>query len=361
MLRICNFVLAGSMIVGSPALADGVQEVFGESTNGLQPLVLITRLPEKHDWILGMNFFARTNIPPHAWLTISNRVSSRLAIKLPSGKELQPKNPDARGALHLPAQTTVGDVMRGYWGGVRIRGAMWLMNDGANSGETSGQTTTFSLREAFEIPFDMDVTLDLTPLLYKVETNMETVHLVEFPPIRIQLLANGGIRADHILHRLMGDEDLGLQPLISLTKTDSDWDVAVGFFPADRPRYHWLKPTNDYCSELRLWLSDGSEVRSQNPKLLAAMRLPPEIVVTNRALSSSEAEPWLTIVELNRVAQFSLRSAFDIAYTNDVALQITPLLYRVDVTSTRAHLVHLPPLRVKLLPDGSVQRLTDGP
>ena len=57
------------------------------------------------------------------------------------------------------------------------------------------------------------------------------------------------------------------------------------------------------------------------------------------------------------VPGFNLRSAFDQPFTNDVVLEITPLLYRVDTNGTTAHLVEFPPVTVELKADGGASRL----
>jgi len=56
-------------------------------------------------------------------------------------------------------------------------------------------------------------------------------------------------------------------------------------------------------------------------------------------------------------ANFSLQSAFDVSFTNDVVLQITPLIYKVETNEVTAHLIEFLPIKMKLLSNGEVQKL----
>jgi len=52
----------------------------------------------------------------------------------------------------------------------------------------------FCLQDVFHISVTNDLVLEVTPLIYKVETNRVTAHLVEFAPIRIKLTADGKVQ-----------------------------------------------------------------------------------------------------------------------------------------------------------------------
>jgi len=62
------------------------------------------------------------------------------------------------------------------------------------------QPASFSLREAFNLPFTNDVILEIKPLMYKVHTNNPMLELARQPvwlqdirAIRVKLNANGTV------------------------------------------------------------------------------------------------------------------------------------------------------------------------
>jgi hypothetical protein len=167
----------------------GMPETWGEATNCLQPDILI----EKHGvgWQIDINLYAQTNFLKNTWLKITNRIGSKLQLWLTNGMELPPTNPAVLAAMNLPSRTTVSDIMRNVHPS-NTRGLQWLPVVG--QGMVAGEFYTsagFNLQSAFDVSFTNDVVLQITPLIYKVETNEITADLVEFPPIKIKLLASG--------------------------------------------------------------------------------------------------------------------------------------------------------------------------
>ncbi|MGD0207195.1 MAG: hypothetical protein ABSC89_06285 [Verrucomicrobiota bacterium] len=113
----------------------------------------------------------------------------------PDGVELKSTNSSVLAATNLPYQTTVSNIMRGVHPSNR-RGSQWLSVVGQpiTAGKFYPSVTFFRLCDAFDISFTNDVVLQITPLIYKVETNEVTAHLVEFPPIKMKLLSNGEVQ-----------------------------------------------------------------------------------------------------------------------------------------------------------------------
>ncbi len=72
------------------------------------------------------------------------------------------------------------------------RGMQWLWTE---PGALSGAGIIY-LQSVFNTSFSNDVVLQVTPMLYKVETNDVTAHLVEFPPIKVRLMSNGDVRKE---------------------------------------------------------------------------------------------------------------------------------------------------------------------
>lgn len=195
-LLLVSFILSGVFSAcaqtptGQSREFSGLHEVEGEATNGLQPRIFITH--SRTDWHIDITYIAQTNFANYAWLNVSNRVGSKLQLCLTNGMEVPPKSPDAFGALYLPATTTVSNVMAGSWIPRRQRAAQWLMHWGAKIGE-SEQAVTFSLRNAFGDSVTNDVVLQIAPIIYRVDADRTTAHLVEFPGIKINLKSDGKI------------------------------------------------------------------------------------------------------------------------------------------------------------------------
>jgi hypothetical protein len=171
----------------------GMPEVWGEATNGFQPDILIEKF--ETDWHIDIELFAQTNFEKNTWLKITNRVGSKLQLWLTNGVELKSTNSSVLAATNLPCQTTVSDIMRGVHPSNR-RGSQWLSVVGQPiaAGKFYPSVTFFRLCDAFDISFTNDVVLQITPLIYKVETNGTAAHLVEFPPIKMKLLSNGKVQ-----------------------------------------------------------------------------------------------------------------------------------------------------------------------
>lgn len=179
----------------SPSERFSLHEIFGEPTNNIQPEIEIQKSGTNwSDWSIGIDFIAKANFTRNTWLKITNRVGSKLQLWLTNGMELQSTNSGVLAAMNLPAQTTVSEVMHGVHPS-NTRGMQWLRTNptGVGSGDIAS-ATTFSLQNAFDVSFTNDVVLQISPLIYKVETNGAIAHLVEFPPIKMKLMANGNVQ-----------------------------------------------------------------------------------------------------------------------------------------------------------------------
>ncbi len=163
---------------------------WGVATNGLQPLIRIERADK--DWSFEMIYLAQNNFPESAWLRVTNRVGSRMKVIETNGVERPLKDASALAAWQIPVDTSVSNVMQGVERSRRV--LQWWRTGLTNS--VAGKlysSTTFSLIPLYETPFTNDCTLQMSPLIYRVDSSGTTAHLIEFPVMRFKLKANGTV------------------------------------------------------------------------------------------------------------------------------------------------------------------------
>ena len=204
MLRlICCLFLIGLLAPGKSLIADDVankdnaplldarndyQQIWGDPTNGLQPAII---LGYSAGWDVCINLLAQEDFPGHMWLAISNRVGSRVELWRTNGTQVLSKDADVLNAFHLPKHTTVSEIVQGVHPRNK-RGMQWWRLARPTRAQTSAQyRTVWTLQSAFEMSPTNDYVLKISPLIYKVETNEVTAHLVEFPHIAIKLMTDG--------------------------------------------------------------------------------------------------------------------------------------------------------------------------
>jgi hypothetical protein len=191
----CDIVAAQDSITKTNPIVTAqnhIQQMWGGATNGLSSYLLVERYDTGWEFFLG--FLAQTNFSSHRWLDITNRVGSKLELWQTNGASIVSKKPDVLDAFHLPKQTTVSEVMR-HSSIPRAQRAYqwWLVGRPVNVG-TTYESLSFKLQSVFDVTLTNDYLLQVTPLLYKVETNETTAHLIEYPPIKIKLMANGDVQ-----------------------------------------------------------------------------------------------------------------------------------------------------------------------
>ena len=169
------------------------QVISGEATNGLQPDIILGCSGE--GWHVFISLRARDDIPGFTWLAITNHVGSKVELWYTNGVQVLSKNADIVNAFHLPKTTTVSEVMHSGYPRDRRGLQWWRAGNPAGSGTSSAYTQRWILRTAFNMSPTNDYVLKISPLVYKVETNASTAHLVEFPCVTVKLLTNGRVQA----------------------------------------------------------------------------------------------------------------------------------------------------------------------
>jgi hypothetical protein len=159
----------------------------------------------------------------------------------------------------------------------------------------------------------------------------------------------------------------GLQPYIDFNRSESGWDVDIIMrAQIDCPAKTWLKVTNTVGSELRLFETNGLQIDSTNPAVLAAFHLPEQAAVADILSYHSRRgriyQWWgagraVSAGVPGETANFKLESVFSLSPTNEYVLDVTPLLYKVTTNGAAADLVEFPPVKIKLMPNGRVSKI----
>jgi len=170
------------------------KEVVGSATNGLSCGLIV--VPTSCGWDIDIQLAAETNYPARVWLRITNQVGSQLELQRTNGSAVASTNVDALAAFHLPLRTTVSEIMQ-HSSIPRDRRAYqwWLVGHAARVGDYY-ETALFKLESVFPICLTNDYVLRVTPLIYKAETNDNSVNLIKFPPVKIRIYSNGDVRKE---------------------------------------------------------------------------------------------------------------------------------------------------------------------
>jgi hypothetical protein len=169
-----------------------MREVKGNATNGLQPCIDFNA--SSNGWDIDISMLARADFSERTWLKVTNHVGSKLELWQTNSAPVFSTNADIWAAFHLPEQTTASEIIRHSFIRPDRRAYQWWRAGRPVSEGELDYTANFKLETAFDIFPTNDYVLQITPLIYKVETNEVTAHLVEFPPIKIKLMANGNVQ-----------------------------------------------------------------------------------------------------------------------------------------------------------------------
>jgi hypothetical protein len=166
------------------------REFLGEPTNGLQSYVSVSTYGK--NWYFELGFLAQTNFSGTTWLKITNTTGSKLELWRTNGIQISSTNPDVLAAMHLPEQAAVSEISNFHPRQGRVY-QWWTVGRPIRAGMQYA-SASFDLQRAFDISLTNDMVLQVTPLIYKVETNEVKANLVEFPPIKVKLKSNGHVQ-----------------------------------------------------------------------------------------------------------------------------------------------------------------------
>jgi hypothetical protein len=191
-MKLSHIVWLTTLVAVSPPLvnAQPTNTHFDPDANisltskALRPVLFCDRKGD--DWEILLQFRTVEPFERFTWLQTANPIGGQLQVCLTNGVLCQPKNPKVLEAFNLPFYTTVSNALRGVpW---ETRTSHWPRD------RVGFQTAGFSLKSVYGMSFTNDVLLQMVPLMYKENTNTQTVWLVSFPPLRVKLKADGTIQ-----------------------------------------------------------------------------------------------------------------------------------------------------------------------
>lgn len=203
-LTISSMIFTSDLVIGQNVQANGNtgwNRIECSQVDGLQPVIdfildhnAINFYPPRNGWEIDIALASQTNFPARTWLKVTNYVGSKLELWQTNGVQIISTNATILGAFHLPKQTKVSEILSHSFSPRNQRAYQWWLVGHPANEWSSDYTANFMLESAFDISLTNDYVLQITPLIYKVETNGVTAHLVEFPPIKVKLMANGNVQ-----------------------------------------------------------------------------------------------------------------------------------------------------------------------
>lgn len=189
LVSLCGCLVASAESQAPSRSPRPFNEILGPPADGLRPSITFTRLNDQ--WIIQTTFIALEALRPNSWLKTTNRVGAKLKLTSNDGRTIPLVDSSAAAAWNLPVQANVSDIMAGVKRGQRVL-LWWPASSRTTAAGKKFPAAVFDL-SCFESAITNDVKLEMTPLMYKVEANHKTAHLVDFPPVRVELKTNGSL------------------------------------------------------------------------------------------------------------------------------------------------------------------------
>lgn len=155
----------------------------------------------------------------------------------------------------------------------------------------------------------------------------------------------------------------GLLPIILTSTPVTNLEITISFtVESNIPGYHWLKITNEVGAKIRLWKTNGVEVPLKDASANAAWGLPLKTTVSNvmkGIAPERRAQLWWASAEPTPSKtyygySFLLEPLFGIRLTNDVILDLRPLMYQASRSNLNVQLVEFPPIKITVKPNGDI-------
>jgi hypothetical protein len=150
-------------------------KISGAETDGLVPVVYLYKSTPEIGWDIEVGVRVEGDASGYQLFRVKNNFSSRIRLWQRNGSEVPSSNRDLESSFLFPKELgNLSKLDRLY----RIEGQV-------------NSIAAFGLRYPFKIFLTNDALLEITPLIYKMETNSQIARLVNFQPIRITLHTNG--------------------------------------------------------------------------------------------------------------------------------------------------------------------------
>jgi hypothetical protein len=158
---------------------------------------------------------------------------------------------------------------------------------------------------------------------------------------------------------MMGIATNGLKPVIQFVRLEKGWGVQIIFVgQTNFLRNTWLHITNKVGSKVRVWETNGVEIQLRDSSALAASSLPVQSTVSNvmqgvvRSRRGMQWWPhgkdWSGEGAMDPAYYFLLQPIVGVPITNDIKIELHPLIYRANTNNEGVQLVEFSAIRAKL-------------
>jgi len=154
-----------------------LQKIEGVEAGGLEPCVYLYKVPASYGWEVDVAVCAKVEALHSQFFKVPNHVGSKVQIWSANGSEVLSNDRDLIASAHLPKET-------GHIGNLE---ALYL-SDGLMT-----SIAAFGLQDLFNIVLSNNCVLQITPLVYELDTNSNIAHMVDFQPILIRLHTDGTV------------------------------------------------------------------------------------------------------------------------------------------------------------------------
>jgi hypothetical protein len=165
---------------------------------------------------------------------------------------------------------------------------------------------------------------------------------------------------------VLGADTNGIRPIImSYIPVSNVWMSIAFQAETNVTTSAWLAITNEVGAKVRLWTTNGAELPLTNSSALNVWKLPVQTTVSAYMQGiprDRRARAWLTppqpTVGRNYEGyEFMLESMFGHRLTNDVVIELRPLIYQVSTNSQSMRLVEFPAVQFRLTPNGDIEKI----
>lgn len=163
---------------------------------------------------------------------------------------------------------------------------------------------------------------------------------------------------------VLGSPSNGLIPIILSDMPDGNVRLSIDFLTqSNLVGGNWLKVANKVGARVSLWETNGIEISIKDSSAQAAWKLPSKSTVSNvmeGIPTSKRAGQWWSPSwpgEQLTAYDFVLAPLLGAPATNDVIVDLVPLMYKTSTNSLSVQLIEFPAIYFRVKPNGDIEKL----